>query len=83
MRYKSSPIYTTKRLIFKRPFIKTKIASSLDSKISLSNGKSKWITGSNARKQIHLYRLRSFDFYDFSKSNSSGSNWDGGKTGEA
>lgn len=49
----------TKRLIFKRPFIKTKIASSLDSKISLSNGKSKWITGSNTRKQVHLYRLRS------------------------
>ena len=49
----------TKRLNFKRPYIKSKIASSLDSKISLSNGKSKWITGKNTRKFIHLYRLRS------------------------
>ena len=49
----------TKRLNFKRPYIKSKIASSLDSKISLSNGISKWITGINARKFIHLYRLRS------------------------
>ena len=49
----------TKRLNFKRPYIKSKIASSLDSKISLSNGISKWITGTNARKFIHLYRLRS------------------------
>ena len=48
-----------KRLNFKRPYIKSKIASSLDSKISLSNGISKWITGINARKFIHLYRLRS------------------------
>ena len=48
-----------KRLIFKRPYIKSKIASSLDSKISLSNGISKWITGINTRKFIHLYRLRS------------------------
>ena len=49
----------TKRLNFKRPYIKSKIASSLDSKISLSNGISKWITGINTRKFIHLYRLRS------------------------
>ena len=48
-----------KRLNFKRPYIKSKIASSLDSKISLSNGISKWITGTNSRKFIHLYRLRS------------------------
>ena len=48
-----------KRLNFKRPYIKSKIASSLDSKISLSNGKSKWITGINTRKLIHLYRFRS------------------------
>ena len=48
-----------KRINFKRPYIKSKIASSLDSKISLSNGKSKWITGINTRKMIHLYRLRS------------------------
>ena len=48
-----------KRLIFKRPYIKSKIASSLDSKISLSNGISKWITGIKARNFIHLYRLRS------------------------
>ena len=49
----------TKRILFKRPFITSKIASSLDSKIALSNGKSKWITGSNTRNLVHQYRFRS------------------------
>ena len=47
-----------KRTIYKKPFVTTKIASSLDSKIALSNGKSKWITGPNTRRLMHLYRLR-------------------------
>ena len=49
----------TKRILFRRPFITSKIASSLDSKIALSNGKSKWITGSNTRNFAHMYRFRS------------------------
>ena len=48
-----------KRMVFKKPFVTIKIASSIDSKIALSNGKSKWITGPNTRRLMHLYRLRS------------------------
>ncbi len=46
------------RTIFNKPFVTVKIASSIDSKIALSNGKSKWITGPNTRRLMHLYRLR-------------------------
>ena len=46
------------RIIFNKPFVTIKIASSIDSKIALSSGKSKWITGPNTRRLMHLYRLR-------------------------
>ncbi len=39
-----------------RPYITLKIASSLDGKIALSNGQSKWITGEKARKHGHYLR---------------------------
>lgn len=41
----------------KKPFIHLKLASTLDGKIALPNGESKWITGSTARSHVH--RLRS------------------------
>ncbi len=39
-----------------RPWITTKIASSLDGKISLSNGASRWITSELARSDAHTIR---------------------------
>jgi diaminohydroxyphosphoribosylaminopyrimidine deaminase / 5-amino-6-(5-phosphoribosylamino)uracil reductase len=39
-----------------RPFIHLKMASSLDGKIALSNGESKWITGEKARTHVHELR---------------------------
>ena len=47
-----------KRISLNRPYITSKIASSLDSNIALLNGESKWITGANTRNHIHLHRLR-------------------------
>ena len=47
-----------KRICFGRPYITSKIASSLDSNIALLNGESKCITGLNTRKYVHLQRLR-------------------------
>ena len=41
------------------PFIRTKIAASLDGKIALSNGKSQWITSEESRKDVQKYRARS------------------------
>ena len=52
----------TKRLNFKRPYIKSKIASSLDSKISLSNGISKWITGKKCSENLSIYIEEATEF---------------------
>ena len=48
----------SKRISCGRPYITSKIASSLDSNIALLNGESKWITGLNTRKFVPLQRLR-------------------------
>lgn len=42
-----------------RPFVMLKTATSLDGKIALANGKSKWITGEDARNNVHFLRARS------------------------
>ena len=42
-----------------RPWIRSKIACSLDGKTALANGQSKWITGTQARADGHLWRARS------------------------
>lgn len=41
-----------------RPFVTLKIATSLDGKIALGNGQSKWITGQRARDHVHALRSR-------------------------
>lgn len=41
------------------PYVRLKLATSLDGKISLSNGKSKWITSSEARQDVQIYRASS------------------------
>lgn len=41
-----------------RPWVRMKIAATLDGRTALSNGKSKWITGPEARKDGHRWRAR-------------------------
>ncbi|MBT5542581.1 MAG: bifunctional diaminohydroxyphosphoribosylaminopyrimidine deaminase/5-amino-6-(5-phosphoribosylamino)uracil reductase RibD, partial [Gammaproteobacteria bacterium] len=41
------------------PFIRTKIAASLDGRTALKNGKSQWITSEESRKDVQKYRARS------------------------
>lgn len=47
------------RMTIKRPFVRTKIAASLDGKTGLANGESKWITGEAARQDVQHWRARS------------------------
>ena len=42
-----------------RPWVRVKVATSLDGKTALSNGVSQWITGEAARKDAHHWRARS------------------------
>jgi diaminohydroxyphosphoribosylaminopyrimidine deaminase / 5-amino-6-(5-phosphoribosylamino)uracil reductase len=41
-----------------RPFVRTKLAASLDGHTALANGESKWITGEAARADGHAWRAR-------------------------
>lgn len=40
----------------KRPFVTIKTAMSLDGKTATVTGESKWITGEEARADVHQYR---------------------------
>ena len=42
-----------------RPFVRMKVAASLDGRTALKNGISQWITGPDARKDGHHFRARS------------------------
>ena len=42
-----------------RPYVTLKLAMSIDGKIALPSGESKWITGEDARAHVHLERARS------------------------
>jgi diaminohydroxyphosphoribosylaminopyrimidine deaminase/5-amino-6-(5-phosphoribosylamino)uracil reductase len=46
------------RLTRGRPWVRMKIAASLDGKTALSNGRSQWITGEAARRDGHHWRAR-------------------------
>ncbi len=39
-----------------RPWLRLKVAASLDGRTALANGESKWITGEAARRDVHLLR---------------------------
>jgi diaminohydroxyphosphoribosylaminopyrimidine deaminase/5-amino-6-(5-phosphoribosylamino)uracil reductase len=41
-----------------RPWVRAKIAATLDGRTALANGDSRWITGSEARAEVHRWRAR-------------------------
>ncbi len=46
------------RMRLQRPWVRLKLAASLDGRTALANGESKWITGAEARRDVHLWRAR-------------------------
>jgi diaminohydroxyphosphoribosylaminopyrimidine deaminase/5-amino-6-(5-phosphoribosylamino)uracil reductase len=48
-----------KRLRHGRPWVRLKQAMSLDGRVALANGKSRWITGEAARADVQAWRARS------------------------
>jgi len=47
------------RVIHVRPFLRLKIAASIDGAIAMENGESQWITGQEARADVQRLRARS------------------------
>lgn len=47
------------RMTRQMPFVRSKIAASLDGKTALNNGQSQWITGESARLDVQHWRARS------------------------
>ena len=47
------------RMLTGRPWVRSKIAVSLDGRTALANGESQWITGEQARADVHRWRARS------------------------
>ena len=41
-----------------RPWVRLKVAATLDGRTALANGKSQWITGEEARRDAHCWRAR-------------------------
>ena len=48
-----------KRMRSGRPWVRVKLAMSLDGRTALANGESHWITGPDARQDVHHWRARS------------------------
>jgi len=48
-----------KRMQTGQPWVRVKLASSLDGGTALANGDSRWITGEAAREDVHRWRARS------------------------
>jgi diaminohydroxyphosphoribosylaminopyrimidine deaminase/5-amino-6-(5-phosphoribosylamino)uracil reductase len=46
------------RLEWGRPWVRMKLAATLDGRTALANGQSQWITGAEARKDGHRWRAR-------------------------
>jgi diaminohydroxyphosphoribosylaminopyrimidine deaminase/5-amino-6-(5-phosphoribosylamino)uracil reductase len=47
------------RMRRKRPWVRVKVAASLDGRTALASGASRWITGDAARADVHRFRARS------------------------
>ncbi|MFT3755833.1 MAG: bifunctional diaminohydroxyphosphoribosylaminopyrimidine deaminase/5-amino-6-(5-phosphoribosylamino)uracil reductase RibD [Pseudoxanthomonas sp.] len=41
-----------------RPWVRVKLGASLDGRTAMANGDSKWITGEDSRRDVHLWRAR-------------------------
>ncbi len=48
-----------KRMTLNRPFVRSKLAMSLDGRTALASGESKWITSTEARADVHQLRAQS------------------------
>ena len=46
------------RMVRQKPWVRMKIAASLDGQTALTNGQSQWITGPEARADGHTWRAR-------------------------
>ena len=47
-----------KQMLHKKPYIRLKLACSLDGKTALNNNQSKWITGTQARTDVQRWRAK-------------------------
>ncbi|PHR65353.1 MAG: riboflavin biosynthesis protein RibD [Idiomarina sp.] len=47
------------RMQRKRPWLRVKMAASLDGRTALSNGESQWISGTDSRRDVHRWRAQS------------------------
>lgn len=47
------------RMQRKRPYVRAKIAMSIDGRIAMKNGESQWITSVEARQDVHHWRAKS------------------------
>lgn len=47
------------RMTQQRPYVRLKVAASLDGRTALANGDSQWITSAAARKDVHHWRAQS------------------------
>lgn len=47
------------RMERQRPWLRLKMAMTLDGRTALANGQSQWITGAEARQDVHRYRAQS------------------------
>ena len=48
-----------KRMTENRPFVRSKLAMSLDGRTAMASGESKWITSAEARADVHRLRAES------------------------
>ena len=47
------------RIERRRPYVRAKIAISVDGRVAMKNGESQWITSPESRKDVHQFRARS------------------------
>lgn len=47
------------RMTTGRPYVRVKLATSIDGQVALANGQSQWITGAQARQDVQRYRAQS------------------------